>query len=1241
MSHAHKKSGAAGSNQAPADLVKEVERLRERVAHLEKDLAARPRVGNSADEASGSLTPDPAYLVKVFQHAPVGLAVFDRRLRYVLVNDSLARYNGRPVKDHLGKTLRDVVPELAGYAEPIFEEVFEKGIPILNREVFGRAGVAPEAARHWLASYFPVADPDGSVRYVCAVAQDITERKRADHALRVSAQLTRRILDCMPGGIVEVDTKGAIVETNVEAQRILGLSYDEITQRFVSDFEPFTVWEDGTPCKAEEYPITRCLETGQPQPPTIIGVSRPDGDMSWSLYSAIPVFDPDSRALQGAVVTFVDVTAQKKALIELQEHRRSLDTLLSNLPGMAYRCHNDPDWTMEFVSEGCLELTGYTPADLINNHAVAYASLIHTDDYQKVWNDVQQALAQRAVFRLTYRIVTADKRVRWVWEQGRGVFAADGRLEAVEGFITDISDRRRIEQELIDAHRALERRVDERTADLRRTERNLRLIAENTSDVVFAFDMDRGLLYVNPAFTTLTGYSVDELRERQFINYVYPDDTARMMELWNGVFQGKAFDGEEFRIITRDGQLKWCLSSWGPLLDAKGVQVGVQGRESDITARKHAELALRESEERLNAIIDNSIAVIYLKDVRGRYMLINRRFSDIFEMPRESVIGRSDDELFSREFAEGFQVNDRRVISEGRPLEFEEVAPHVDGDHYYISVKFPLFNTAGEVYAVCGISTDISDRKRAETALREASEAAESANRAKSTFLANVSHEIRTPINAMLAAAELLQHTDNDPALVAHRLNIILRNGGHLLSLVDDLLDLARLDAGRLEANRTFCCLTDIFSDVQAVTAPLHDNERVEFRFIHETEVPEVIYTDPTRLKQAMINLINNALKFCDAGHVHVRISARREGEEPRLAIAVEDTGHGIPAADLPHIFKAFTQGDVREARIAKGIGLGLTISRWIADQLGGDLSVASTFDVGSCFTLRVATGAMQGVSWLTLPDVTIQPHSAVSSTLGAKGGPKLAGRVLIAEDFSDARELLSYALTRAGAEVVAVENGQQAVDAAQELEFDLILMDLRMPLMDGQAAAAELRRRGCLAPIIALSASAAGREPEELYEVGFDEYWPKPISMEQLLQRAASYLRVQPEKPGENEVRKSLPMGDPRMAALVRDFVESLPARMERLRESAIAGQWDVVDEVLHQLTGTCGILGFMTLSHEARRLMNQLRQGQRHQGGDAIGPLQGLVNEVVANWSRDQDHEVSPSDPPPPTRSPSPRPR
>lgn len=1241
MSDAHNDRGAAGSTQSPADLLREVGRLQERVAYLEKELTARSRGHEYSNAPPDSLTPDPAYLIKIFLRAPVGLAVIDRQYRYVLANESLARFNGLAVKDHLGRTLRDVVPELAAHLEPIIHQVFEQGCPILNQEVFGRAGTAPDAARHWLVSYFPVVDEDGAVRYVCAVAQDITERKHAEHALRVSEQLTRRILDCMPGGIVEVDTTGAIVETNAEAQRILGLSYDEITQRFVRDFEPYTVWEDGTPCKVEEYPIIRCLQTGQPQPPTIIGVGRPDGDMSWSLYSAIPLFDPDTRALQGAVVTFVDISAQKKALIELQEHRRALATLLSNLPGMAYRCHNDPEWTMEFVSEGCLELTGYTPADLMENRTVAYASLIHADDRQSVWNQVQQAVAQHAVFRLTYRIVTADNRVRWVWEQGRGVFASDGRLEAIEGFITDISDRRRIEQELIDAHRALERRVDERTADLRRTERNLHLIAENTSDVVFAYGMDRRLLYVNPAFTTLTGYSVEELRQRGFINYLHPDDAARMIELWNGVFEGKSFDSEEFRIISRDGQHKWCLSSWGPLLDAKGVQIGVQGRESDITARKQAELALRESEERLHAIIDNTIAVIYLKDVRGRYMLINRRFSEIFAIPREDVLGRSDDELFSPEFAEVFQANDRAVLEAGRPLEFEEIAPHVDGNHYYISIKFPLFNAAGEVYAVCGISTDISDRKHAETALREASAAAESANRAKSTFLANVSHEIRTPINAMLASAELLQHTDNDPALVAHRLNIILRNGRHLMALVDDLLDLARLDAGRLEANRSYCCLTDIFSDVQAVTAPLHDNEQVEFRFIFETEVPEVIYTDPTRLKQAMINLINNALKFCDAGHVHVRISARRDGEEPRLTIAVEDTGHGIPSADLPHIFKAFTQGDVRGAQIAKGIGLGLTISRWIADQLGGDLSVASTFDVGSCFTLRVATGTLQNVSWLPLADVTIPPNSALTSFPGEKSRPKLEGRVLIAEDFPDTRELLSHAFTRAGVEVTAVENGRQAVDAAEGQAFDLILMDLRMPLMDGQAAAAELRRRGCLAPIIALSASAAGREPDALREGGFDEYWPKPISIEQLLLRAASYLRSDQADAGENATEKTIPLSDPRMAALVRDFVQSLPVRMERLQEAVTAGQWDVVDEILHQLAGTCGIHGFMTLSHEARRLMNQLRQGQRRQGSEEFRPLQGLVKEVVDNWSRDDDAGINRTGPVPPTPSPSPRPR
>jgi len=650
-----------------------------------------------------------------------------------------------------------------------------------------------------------------------------------------------------------------------------------------------------------------------------------------------------------------------------------------------------------------------------------------------------------------------------------------------------------------------------------------------------------------------------------------------------------------------------------------------QDLSREIGERKAAEAHRRVSEERLQQVLDCTTAVIYVKDPDSKYLLINRRFEELFHISREEIPGNSDYDMFPKEVADVFRANDREVLVRGGAVEFEECVPHDGEMHTYISLKFPLFDSDGRPTAVCGISTDITERKKTEALLRDhtaaleaanqalgaAREAAEAANRAKGRFLANISHEIRTPIMAMLGAAELLQSDEPGRQDHVERGHMIERNGRHLLSLIDDLLELSRLEAGKLKIHLRDCSLVDILADVEAITEPLRRDKSIDYRVVFETQVPEHIHTDCTRLTQAVINLVGNALKFTENGYVRMRVRVEGGAPEPRLAIAVEDSGIGIRPEDQARIFDSFAQVEPIASGATAGVGLGLPIAKWIAEKLGGTLSVRSVFGQGSTFTLRIATGALDGVPWMAPPEGAGRSGTPLPKA-GHKAPCRLQGRALLAEDAPDIRELIKLFLTRCGVEVTAVENGLQAVEAATRDSFDLILMDIRMPELDGLSAAVELRRRGCRATIIALTASTSDRERDQILASGFDDFWSKPISLDDLAERAAMYLPSR-ESSIADRVGGADAEGpaktDGRMAAAVAEFAASLPVRAGAIRAALESGDLPRARDLLHQLVGTSGIHGFMSISHEAARLLQIVKLPTASKGPAELRALEDLI--------------------------------
>jgi PAS domain S-box-containing protein len=475
----------------------------------------------------------------------------------------------------------------------------------------------------------------------------------------------------------------------------------------------------------------------------------------------------------------------------------------------------------------------------------------------------------------------------------------------------------------------------------------------------------------------------------------------------------------------------------------------IQDRDAAIRATS---ASLRESEQRLKAILDGTTAVIYAKDAEGRYILVNRRYEELFHIKQGDMIGKTDFDVFPAEQARTYQANDRRVIETRSAVQFEETADLEDGPHVYVSVKVPLFDTEGQAYAMCGISTDITESKHLEEArwrsrqLEEQSLQAREATRLKSEFLANMSHELRTPLNAIIGFATLLHNEKVGAVLPKQRefLGDVLTSARHLLQLINDVLDLAKVESGKMDFHPQPVQMEGLVKEVKDILRTIAAEKRIQVR----TEVEPalgLVHLDPAKLKQVLYNYLSNALKFTpEEGRVTVRV--RPEGEA-RFRIEVEDTGIGIRPEDTARLFKEFTQLDGGDSRQHGGTGLGLALCKRLVEAQGGSVGLRSTHGVGSTFFALLPRGTSETTT------VETEPAPLVQRT----GSPL----ILIVEDESRDRAWLSRTLGDAGYNVETAATGQEAVERLRSRRYDGITLDILLPDMIGWDVLREIRREG------------------------------------------------------------------------------------------------------------------------------------------------------------------------------------
>ena len=389
--------------------------------------------------------------------------------------------------------------------------------------------------------------------------------------------------------------------------------------------------------------------------------------------------------------------------------------------------------------------------------------------------------------------------------------------------------------------------------------------------------------------------------------------------------------------------------------------------------------------------------------------------------------------------------------------------------------------------------------------LQRAKEEAESANRAKSQFLANISHEIRTPLNAILGFAQIMIADDDGSNMQRiDCLETINSSGKHLLTLVNDLLDLAKIEANQIQIERILCSPHQILAEVTSTLRVRARERGITLEYRWSSDIPEQVETDPHRLKQLLMNLVGNAIKFTLHGSVTIDADSESTVTTESLEFVVTDTGIGIAADKLRTIFDPFVQADNSVTRRFGGTGLGLAISRSIAEVLGGELTVTSEVDVGSKFTATIATGNAKRKQTPNANGERAVGDIAVNDTTGKD----LTGvRILVVDDGATNRKLVSLLLERRGARVLMAEHGEIALQKANNHEFDLILMDMQMPVMDGYTAASAIRQRGFAGPIVALTAHAMKGDRKKCEQAGCSDYLSKPIEGSALIAKVAQLV--------------------------------------------------------------------------------------------------------------------------------------
>jgi PAS domain S-box-containing protein len=820
--------------------------------------------------------------------------------------------------------------------------------------------------------------------------------------------------------------------------------------------------------------------------------------------------------------------------------RDKTSVLIDSLPGMAFRRRNDAELGMDFISQGCLGLTGYSAEEFLSGGRLSFNDLVLPEYMPEIRKSWKKGIKNHAQVQLEFEIMTADGQPKWVWEVGVPVPSCNGEITTLEGLIIDITPRKLAEKNSLLREKALELAATTSLElllepDLEQSmARILARLGQGTdTDRVYVFknhpETDSDTVLTSQIYEWARAGIPTQIDNPELQNLPMNDVTPRWLaELRAGrSIKGlvRDFPADEKEILEPQGivsilvvpiQLHGTLwgflgfdsvrdpRSWTPI--EEHVLNIVSASLGAAIARRQAQEELAGSNRTLLTILDSLPVDVYVADLKNyRILFMNQYIKDSFG---RDCTGELCHTAFNHESAPcGHCTNSSLLDEAGRPKgviawecfnpvtrkwykNFDQVIPWTDGRLVRIE-----------------ISMDLSDRKRAEEEILRARDLAEAANCAKSEFLANMSHEIRTPLNGVMGMLQLLQLTKLDPVQEDYT-DTAIQSCNRLVRLLTDILDLSRIEAGKLSIQSAPMELSEVLRQTGDLFSPTAREKGLKLRFDVDPAIPHQILGDATRLQQVLSNMVGNSLKFTHAGGVTVDASLlpSLHGGQCRVLFSVADTGIGIPDDKLGSLFQPFSQVTEGFTRSYQGAGLGLSICKRLVGFMGGNISVVSELEIGTTMYFSVTFGAAA-------------PNTASTPARESFFAPALDGlNVLMAEDDHFSGILGVKLLGAFGASVRHVQNGRQALEALESEPFDLVLMDVQMPVMDGVEATVRIRQgeAGDCArniPIIAMTSYAMDGDREKFLKAGMNAYVSKPVDIKDLMSAISEMLHRESAK--------------------------------------------------------------------------------------------------------------------------------
>ena len=738
------------------------------------------------------------------------------------------------------------------------------------------------------------------------------------------------------------------------------------------------------------------------------------------------------------------------------------------------------DMKILYVNPAAVKLFGATSEqDLVGTPVMRW----HHPDYHQIVRDWIRKATEEGIAApmIESKYFKLDGTVMNLEVQGLPIIYEG--LPAVHATFNDVTERRRSESAMMQLH-----------------SRYSSLIS-NISDVIAIVSVEGIIKYKSPNVEKWFGWKPEDSVGRNNFEFIHPDDSNFVYEKFTALLKEEgSVVTFEFRYKCKDGSYKPVELTANSLLNYPEIN-GILVNYRDISERKRVEQERAGQSALITSLFDSIPEIIFFKDINGVYLGCNPAFAEMLQMSRDEIIGKTDYELVDREMADLFRQRDLETMNYGHTRHDEEWFTYPDGRKALIdTLKTPYLAIDGSLIGILGISRDITRQKNNEIGLLKAIDEAKEASKSKSIFLANMSHEIRTPLNSIIGFAQLMNReilTDSQKKYVFS----IHRSGEHLLKLLNDILDLSKIEAGRLELNPSNTDLYTLFSEINTIFSEQASSKQLRLIFEIQADVPKYVIIDSGKLRQILINLIGNAIKFTGEGGVAVRACVRHSGdEETSLMVEIQDTGVGISEKERGRLFQQFEQGSAGIKQVS-GSGLGLALSRELANLMGGDITVHSVEGKGSTFTFTV--GIKQGK-----PEIK---EATITKRVIGIDDPKGTYRILVVDDMEENLLVAQHLLHLAGFETNTAVNGKDALDKFEQWAPDLILMDIRMPVMDGYETTGRIKltEKGKNIPVIAVSASLFEDEKAKAFSSDIQGYIRKPYRESELFGTIAALLNV------------------------------------------------------------------------------------------------------------------------------------